>query len=219
MSTEALPDVGRDLLRIHKVITRAIEVSLQNSQDGNLAEANRQGFVVYLQAMITFIESHHMGEDEIAFPFARVRMPDGPFDMLGEHHRQVSAYQKQIELWLKNDPATWQPATLSELHHVLVDLQTLWLYHISIEEATIGPEYSQKLLTPVENEQLGRQLSEHGQAHSQPSQLVMPFVLYNLSIADREEISRQIPAVVTQQLIPFAWKAVWEPMTPFLLIE
>jgi hypothetical protein len=48
---------------------------------------------------------------------------------------------------------------------------------------------------------------------------VMPFVVYNLSSADRAEFVKVLPPVVTQQLIPIAWKAAWAPMTPFLLVE
>jgi len=100
---------------------------------------------------------------------------------------------------------------------VLSDLSGRWLSHIALEEATVGPENSLKYLTPAENGQLAKQLAEHGQAHSQPSELVMPFVVYNLEEEDRGEFLSLLPPVVAQQLIPVAWKAVWEPMRPFLL--
>jgi hypothetical protein len=87
-----------------------------------------------------------------------------------------------------------------------------------LEEATVGPENSQKYLTPIENEQLSKQLAEHGQVHSQPNELVMPFVVYNLAVDDRTEFIKLLPPVLAQQLIPIAWKNVWEPMTPFLLV-
>jgi hypothetical protein len=66
---------------------------------------------------------------------------------------------------------------------------------------------------------LSKQLSEHSQAHSQPDELVMPFIVYNLLKQERAEFVRLLPRVVVQQLIPHAWKIVWEPMTPFLLVE
>jgi hypothetical protein len=88
--------------------------------------------------------------------------------------------------------------------------------HISLGEEIVGPEKSLQFLSPAENEQLGRQLSEHGQAHSQPGELVMPFIVYNLSPTDRDVFVQLLPPVVVNQLIPFAWKATWEPMIPFL---
>ena len=175
MSTVPLPNVGNDLLRIHKVITRALHVSLQNSQGTNLDEGHRQGFATYVRALTILLHGHHASEDELAYPFWRTRLPAGPFDMLSEQHGQMIAYLEQIERWLGAGQAAWQPAVMSELHHPLTDLQTLWQTHIALEEATIGPENSRQYLTPAENEQLSRQLAEHGQAHAQPSELVMPF--------------------------------------------
>ena len=152
------------------------------------------------------------------FAYLRVHSFGGR-SRLSEQHHQITVYLKQIERWLGTGPAAWQADALSELRHALTDLQALWLTHIALEEATISPENSRQYLTPAENEQLGRQLAEHGQAHAQPGELVMPFVVYNLSGADRAEFVKLLPPVMLQQLIPFAWKAAWEPMTPFLLAE
>jgi hypothetical protein len=220
MSTDPMPNVGNDLLRIHKVITRALAVSLQNIQDANPAEGRPlEGFATYIRALTILLHAHHDGEDELAFPFWRTHLPDGPFDALGEQHLQMIPYLEQIDRWLEVGPAGWQPGALSELRQALVDLQALWHTHTTLEEATVGPENSRQYLTPAENEQLSRQLAEHGLAHAQPSELVMPFVVYNLSSADRAEFVKVLPPVVTQQLIPIAWKAAWAPMTPFLLVE
>ena len=219
MSTDPLPNVGNDLLRIHKVITRALAVSGQNSGGTPPAEEHQPGFVSYVRALTILLHSHHAGEDEVAFPFWRTHLPSGPFDELSDQHRQMIAYLDQIDRWLGAGPAAWQPDAVSGLHHTLIGLQTLWHTHIALEEATIGPENARQYLTPAENEQLGKQLAEHGQAHSQPGELVMPFVVYNLSAEDRAEFVKLMPPVITQQLIPFAWKAAWAPMTPFLLVE
>jgi hypothetical protein len=54
-------------------------------------------------------------------------------------------------------------------------------------------------------------------AHSGPDYLVVPFVLYNLSPEQRAILAAEMPPIVTQQLVPIAWKAQWEPMSPFLL--
>jgi hypothetical protein len=49
--------------------------------------------------------------------------------------------------------------------------------------------------------------------------LLMPFIVYNLSGADRDEFIKLLPPVMIQQLIPFTWKTIWSPMMPFLLGE
>jgi len=216
---DKLQNVGNDLVRIHKVITRALKVALQNSQDANLEDNYRQGFGLYVKALTILLHAHHDSEDKLAFPFWEARFPSGPFEELSRQHRDMVIYLEQIEQWLEAGAEAWQSNSLMELHQVTSGLWTLWQTHIALEEATVGPENSQKYLTPIENEQLGKQLTEYGQAHSQPSELVMPFVVYNLSEADRDEFVQLLPPVVTQQLIPITWKTVWEPMSPFLLVD
>jgi hemerythrin-like domain-containing protein len=212
-------NVGNDLVRIHKVITRALQVALENSQEADLNEKDREGFRSYLHAMTILLHAHHGSEDELAFPFWQIRMPTGPFDELFRQHREMVTYLEQIEQWLEAGSQAWQEEAIIELHQSLSDLWALWETHITLEEATVGPENSLKYLSPAENEQLSKQLSEHGQAHSQPGELVMPFIVYNLPEQDRTEFVKLLPPVVVQQLIPNAWKSVWEPMIPFLLLE
>ena len=81
MSPNPLPNVGTDLIRIHKVVTRALEVSKQNSLNASLPdEVLQSGFASYVRSLIILLHEHHAGEDELAFPFWRTRLPDGPFE-------------------------------------------------------------------------------------------------------------------------------------------
>jgi hemerythrin-like domain-containing protein len=214
---DSIPNVGNDLVRIHKVITRALGVAMQNSQGANLEETQRQGFASYVRAMTILLHAHHSGEDELAFPFWKTRLPDGPFEELGRQHGEMVGFLERIERWLKSGAQAWQTSAMGGLHKELSDLSAHWGIHIALEEATVGPENSVKYLTPTENGQLAQQLAEHERAHSQPSELVMPFVVFNLEAEDRSEFVALLPQVMTQQLIPVVWKAVWEPMRPFLL--
>jgi len=213
---DTITNVGSDLVRIHKVITRALRVAKQNSR-GTMVDENRKGFAAYVRAMTILLHAHHRGEDELAFPFWKSHLPDGPFDELIRQHGEMVGFLERIEKWLKAGAEAWQTDAVVALNDLLADLSVLWVMHIFLEEATVGPENSQRYLTPAENGQLAKQLSEHGQAHSQPSELVMPFVVYNLEAEDRREFVELLPPVMTQQLIPVAWKPVWEPMRPFLL--
>jgi len=213
------PNVGNDLVRIHKVITRALDVSIQNSRDLHISDDHRLGFSLYVRSLTVLLHAHHSGEDELAFPFWKTRFPAGPFDALIAQHREMITYLERLESWIEAGREAWQAARLEELHRALTSLQRLWESHIALEEETVGPEKSQQHLSPSENELLGRQLADHGQAHSQPAELVMPFIVFNLSPSDRAEFIKLLPPVVTSQLIPVAWKAAWEPMTPFLLAQ
>ena len=214
MTPETQPNVGSDLVRIHKVITRALEVSIQTTR-GSVPEEYREGFAKYIRALTILLHAHHSGEDELAFPFWREKLPDGPFDVLIAQHQQMIFELDQLEHWLE----AGAPAGVEELHQVLAELSTLWHAHIDMEEATVGTENSFKYLTPAENAQLAKQLSEHGQGRSRPAELVMPFIVYNLSAEDRAEFIKLLPPIMMQQLIPMAWKAAWAPMKPFLQPE
>lgn len=214
-----MPNVGSDLVRIHRAITRALAVCLQQSQGSGPAEPQRQGFSAYARALAVLLHAHHAGEDEIAFPFWRARFPAGAFDELTEQHQRMIPMIDHLQRWAEQGADAWQADALNGLRGTLAELQALWLAHIALEEATVGPENAKTYLTPAENELLGRQLAEHGQAHSQPAELVMPFIVYNLAGADREDFLGILPPVLASQLIPIVWKPVWQPMNPFLLVD
>jgi hypothetical protein len=122
-----------------------------------------------------------------------------------------------MQAWLDAGEAGWADAPLAGLHADVEALNQLWRIHIRLEEAVMGPDQAGQMLTPEENVQLGVLLSAHGQQHAQPSELVLPFVLYNLPLDDRQAMMAVMPPAVTGQLIPITWKAAWEPMRPFLL--
>ena len=53
--------------------------------------------------------------------------------------------------------------------------------------------------------------------HAEPANLVVPFILYNLSPEDRAIMTQGFPEIVTKQLVPVDWKEEWKSMQPFLL--
>ena len=58
---------------------------------------------------------------------------------------------------------------------------------------------------------------EHSQRHATPDYLVVPFMLYTLPPQERPIFARNLPPIVTEQLVPVGWRDKWEPMKPFLL--
>jgi hemerythrin-like domain-containing protein len=211
------PNAGDDLIRIHKVITRGLNVSLHNCKPSKLSENLRRGFLTYVKVLTILVHAHHEGEDEISFPFWRKKFTSGPFDRLIEQHRQMITYLDRIEEWIKNNTSKWDDESLLPLFNVLFGLQTHWQTHIELEEETMGPGNCGKYLSADENVDLVKRLAEHGQAHANPPEIVMPFVVFNLEEEDRNVFVKLLPPVMMQQLIPVAWKPAWEPMMPFLL--
>ncbi len=217
MPIPATPNAGASLIRIHKVMTRALVVSLRFSQESGPRPEWREGFQRYVQTFFTSILSHHDGEDEIGFPFLKKKLPDGPFDVLSQQHRLMIPILDKINAWCNRGAAAWNAGALSDLHSTVSDLNDLWHNHIPIEESHFSPQECERLLTPEENAALDGQLAGHAAQHSLPSEHVLPFVLYNLEGDDRAAMALSFPPVVSQQLVPVVWKPAWEPMKPFFL--
>jgi|WetSurMetagenome_2_1015567.scaffolds.fasta_scaffold121747_2 iron-sulfur cluster repair protein YtfE (RIC family) len=217
MSSETSRNIGTDLIRVHKVITRAITVSNWYSRASGPQDALREGFQSYERALGIFLNSHHISEDEAAFPFIEKKAPHASFEQLREDHRQIVVLIEKINDWLDKGAAAWEAGQLEELNKCVKQLEKIWYTHIALEEQLIGPKAIERLLTVEENVQLGAQISAISQQHAQPAELVLPFMLYNMPADDRAAMAQTLPPVITEQLIPFAWKATWAPMQPFLL--
>lgn len=216
MSEQMPPNVGEDILRIHRVLTRSLTVSIQFLQQAEQPDNLHHGFMLYLRALSALLHAHHLGEDEIGFPFWRTKSPFAPLNNLIRDHLRMMPLLEKIEIWL-NSESGWEAPHLRRLQGILEELNAIWLWHIQLEESVMGPEKAAALLTPAENQQLARQLATHGQEHAQPDALVLPFILYNLPVEDRAVMAQIFPPLVTRQLVPVEWKPVWEPMKPFLL--
>jgi hemerythrin-like domain-containing protein len=222
MSATSGPNLGVDLLRIHRVVTRGLKVGMEYSQtygrDGYPDDTTGAGFLDYVQALASVVHGHHLGEDEVAFPYFRDKLPEIPFDLLMKEHNAIELRLKRIGTALekaRGGLAVGQ--ALEELNGALTETDDLWHHHIPKEEHGLRPDVVGPMLAPEEHIRLGSLLAQHSQQHSGPDYLVVPFVLYNLDPEDRAAISRTMPPVVTQQLVPVAWKEKWAPMRPFLL--
>jgi hypothetical protein len=217
MSDETSRNAGTDLIRIHKVITRAITVSNWFSRASGPEQAQRDGFQTYERALVISLNAHHLGEDEVAFPFIEKKAPHPAFEQLRADHRKIEGLLNEIQDWIEKGNAAWDTTALAGLNKTVTKLEKMWYAHIAVEEERIGPQAMEKLLTSEENVQLGEQIGAHAQQNSQPAELVLPFMLYNMPAGDRAVMAQGLPPMIMEQLIPVAWKATWAPMLPFLL--
>jgi hypothetical protein len=216
------PNVGADLLRIHRCITRGVQVSMQQSatfaQDGFPSPEVRDGFLLYLQAMKGVLDSHHLGEEEVTFPALREKMPTVPYDKLLADHRVIVGVLERLQGAVAAAAPEGAPAAaLHDLHDSIAMLSRLWYPHIAIEESFWNPGAISALLSDEENLELGRRIGEGSQKHLHAPAVELPFVLYNLEPEDRAVMVQAMPPAVTQQLVPVVWRDQWAPMKPFLL--
>ena len=216
------PNVGADMLRIHRVITRGLDVAGQRgaafAQDGFPSTAIQEGFLTYLRALSGVLDAHHLGEDETAFPYFREKLLDAPYDKLMSDHRVIEGVLGKLQAAIKAVAGSAQPAdSLRDVNSAVGTLAGLWHPHIGIEEALWDPETVARLLDDEENLQLGQKIAESSQKHLHATEIEIPFILYNLGPEDRSVMTKAMPPVVTQQLVPLIWRAKWAPMKPFLL--
>lgn len=199
---------------IHKIITRALQVSIERIQ--GLAtqefedEGSKQGFLNYVQTLVTILHSHHLTEDDLVFPYLRAKLPHAPFETLVQEHHAMVRVLDEIKPLLKK-------GEVAQLLSPLKRLNALWHPHIDTEMCECIHK-ADGVVSGEEQARMVKRFSEHGQGHSGPPELALPFLLYNLSPEDRQEFSKDWPPELLQHLVPVVWKAKWESMAPYLWI-
>ena len=216
------PYVGATLLRVHRVVTRALGVTMERGEifafKGFPDQATRLGYTSYVQSMLSFLNAHHLSEEELAFPFFRERIADAPYAELLKTHQQMLPIIEQISGDVAAVLAEQNAAdALNVMQQTVGQLRSIWHPHIATEEKYFTVTRLASAASVDEHIQLEQEMGEHAQKHSAPDYLIIPFMLYNMTPADRAVQIAGMPAIVTQQLVPIAWKDKWAPMKPFLL--
>ena len=212
---EASP-LAEGLLRIHKVITRGINISIRKCDEylgtNSIPPGEAAGFSKYVSSLKWVTHAHHLSEDEIIFPFFNDRI-EAPYNRLMDDHQTITGILVRLDQCL--------PEILSgkvgRLREVLGEFENLWVPHIGIEEQNFTGEKIQSILAVNEQVAFAEKLSRHGRENSGPGPLVLPFMIYNLEGSDREAFMMPFPWIIKNFLIPVLWKGQWKSMGPFFL--
>jgi hemerythrin-like domain-containing protein len=213
------PELGGDLVRVHRAITRAVETAHHHAaiyaEAGSFGNADiREGYLTYVRCMSSLLHGHHLTEDEAMFPHLRPMLPDAPYEALTAQHEAMGPILAEIDGALEDATSLTPGQALSGLRPGLARLRELWQEHITIEEAHLGPDALDGALTTEQRVRAGRVASNHATKHQHPYALMLAFLLFNLSPHDRAVMSQMIPAV---RLLLATWKPKWKVMIPFLL--
>jgi hypothetical protein len=215
-----LPNLSQELVRTHKVITRGVSVGLTKGReflgDGFPSQDLKRGFTDYIQSLGSVVAAHHLGEDTIAFPALKERLPDAPYKRLTSDHKKIEAALKLLGESISDVSGENPAAGLAGVVDGLRKILAIWPSHIGVEESSFGSKPIAKVMTPEEQANVSILMARHAQEHAGPPSLVLPFVIFNLSGADREAMSASLPAPV-RELVEKEWKELWSPMRPFLL--
>ncbi len=214
-------EVAGDLVRIHSIITRALDVSIERSRafaESDYPDADtRKGFIIYIRCLATILHAHHLTEDELVFPYFKEKMPDVPFEFLTAQHQEMVPAIDAIKGVIRDIEASTQAGEpLNVLNQALTRMHELWLPHIREEESHLSSGKIGAVIDMDERVRLSKVFANHARKHSRPVSLIAPFILFNLTDEDRAVMSRTMPWIATQVLIPFIWKSKWKPMLPFL---
>lgn len=215
--------VADTLLLIHQSISRGVHMSGLYSRiftrHGFPEGKIRPGFADYIRSLVSVLQAHHLGEDELAFPKFQELLPKAPYEVLTSQHVQMTPILDQIRLNIDRAVEKGESQeSLNKLDGLLTELAEIWRTHIALEEVHFSPAKIDAVMDCESQARLLTQFADFNQKHLKPDYLVVPFTLFNLPQEERAYVSDLMPPVVTQQLIPIAWKDKWRPMSPFLLV-
>ena len=210
-----------DFLRIHRAITRGLNVCVSKGSE-YLSEGFpdpdiQQGYVLYLQTLTAVLSAHHLGEDEVAFPALKRKLPDEPYGKLGSDHVEIEKKLVQIKNALPGLASADFAPSLAAAIEILKGILSVWVPHIQIEETSFKSAAIESAMTFDEQLQLSAEIGKYSQEHGGPPFFVLPFVLFNMDKADRDAMASGMPKELVEVLMPGEWKANWAPMLPFLL--
>jgi hemerythrin-like domain-containing protein len=223
MSAHIKFDVASDLIVIHKVITRALDVAVDENAsafDKRAAErAEYDGYILYVECLLRQLHEHHGNEDKVVFPMLRNLLPGAPYDLLISQHAEMIHIIESVEsaiIALKT--GTHIAGIQAQLLENLQDLRAHWGDHIAEEETHFGPDGISPAISRSDRIRIGKAASRYAQRHSAPIPLMLPFMLYNLQEQDRVTMSQTIPGFLTKFFVPVLWRKRWAPMRSYLLV-
>lgn len=220
-STIPIPNPAEDLIRIHKVITRGINVGISKGtaylQNGLPQPLILLGYSIYTLSLTTVLRAHHQSEDQVAFPALRIKLPSAPYDLLTTNHREMESLlvtiQPAIEALSGDTPKVGINVIVENLRKVGAN----WKKHIFWEEMHFSKDAISAAMDLEEQVHLSQAMGKHSQEHFEPPYWVVPFILFNLESGARVSMAATFLPMVMDEFVPKLWKEKWEPMKPFLL--
>ena len=210
------PVVG-GLLRIHKIISRGLSISIRKCDEylgkKGIPSGEATGFSMYVSTLKWVTHSHHLSEDDIAFPYFKGHI-EAPYNRLKDDHIAMARILDKLDQCLLEVSS----GGVGRIREVLDEFEKLWGPHIKIEEENFTTGKLQTAIGMKEQLNLVERLGEHSIKNSGLGPLALPFLFYNLEGKDRETFMKPIPWIAKKVLVPIIWRSQWKPMGPFLLL-
>ena len=207
---------GLDL--IHRVLSRPLDIGISHIDScissKKVDMENHEGFKDYLSSLTTVFNAHHHGEDEILIPTFEKKINNADFSILKKQHKEFHPLVVQITAKIDVDNPSLNQ--YQEIRNLLKKTKDLCIKHRDEEEQIVELEM-EPIMSLADQIELNNKLSKHGQSMSEPANLVLPFLIYNLEGAERDEFTNDMPWILKKFILPIVWKSKWKKMRPFLL--
>ncbi len=215
------PNLAHELIIIHKVITRGLDVSLIKGREflraGFSTPSALTGYSRYTHSLVAVMNSHHMGEDLIAFPAWQKLIPSAPYARLASDHHLIENLLELIRPAINS--LTINPQLeLNAIVDSFFKISNIWASHYPLEEQYFNHENISMVMSLEAQRQLNEALTIYTQEHADPLYWIVPFVLYNLNLEDRASMAAYFPPAMIEEYIPKVWADQWGPMKPLLLV-
>ena len=218
-ATGSAKHLSKGLDLIHRILSRPLDISISHIDScissKKVDMENHEGFKDYLSSLTTVFNAHHHGEDEILFPTFEKKINNADFSVLKKQHKELHPLVVQITAKIDVDNPSLNQ--YQEIRNLLKETKDLWIKHRDEEEQLVELEM-EPAISLAEQIELNNKLSKHGQSMSEPANLVLPFLIYNLEGAERDEFTNDMPWILKKFIVPIVWKSKWEKMRPFLLV-
>ena len=156
-----------------------------------------------------------MGRMRFYFLPLRKKINNADFSILKKQHKELHPLVVQITAKINVDNPSLNQ--YQEIRNLLKETKDLWIKHRDEEEQLVELEM-EPVISLAEQIELNNKLSKPGQSMSEPANLVLPFLIYNLEGAERDEFTNDMPWILKKFIVPIVWKSKWEKMRPFLLV-
>ena len=221
-SKSAIREVGGDFVRVHRIITRALQVTAERSasfaRPGYPDARAGEGFTLYVQSLAALLYGHHVTEDNVAFLYFRSVMPEAPFDRMSAQHRHMVSTIEELGRAVEDARTSIRTGeALVSVNLASVRMQELWLPHAELEETYVGPVHVASVLDMAERVRVGRTLSLEAQKHLRPLSRIVSFLLYKMTSEDRTSMAKGMLGLVGGLSVRLLWRRNWKAMSAFLL--
>jgi Hemerythrin HHE cation binding domain len=200
------PTLSQDLGRIHRVITRALNIAIVNGieylQTGFPSPRVMQGYIRFNRCLLSMICSHHQAEDKVAFPAFRRLLPLAPYAQLGAEHRQFEALMALIPDLLTDIRGDAPEYGLRVLIMILRKISRLWAPHIALEEKYFSREaFSADTDGQIQLE-ISSVVNNARFDHAKPPYWMVPFLLFQLEPSGEISRLRKPASLALDELLP-----------------